>query len=101
MCFYPGDLLLCFLMSLLALLFWFVAANGALLSSSGTPLTLDQRGLGDAAVQPAGSCCRWRLVLRRPAVTTCKRAGNPARARQVCCRPADGRALVCDAELEI
>lgn len=40
--FYPEDLLLCFLMLLLDLLFRFAAANGALLSSSGTPLTLDQ-----------------------------------------------------------
>lgn len=63
--FYPEDLLLCFLMLLLDLLFWSAAA---LLSSSGTPLTLDQhaclvtlRFSRVAAVACGGSCCIVQL----------------------------------------
>lgn len=63
-CFDPVDLFLCSLMLLLDLLFWFAAANGALLSSLGTPLTPDQRVClvtlqfsRVAAAAGGGSCC--------------------------------------------
>lgn len=55
-------------MLLLDLLFWYAAANGALLSSSGTLLTLDQRAClvtlqfsRVAAVAGGGSCCIVQL----------------------------------------
>lgn len=101
-CFDPVDLFLCSLMLLLDLLFWFAAANGALLSSLGTPLTPDQRLClvtlqfsRVAAAAGGGSCCT--VQLSPPA----SMRGTSARVCQVRCRPADGQALVCDAELEI
>lgn len=67
-CFDPEDLFFCSLMLLLDPLFWFAAANGALLSSLGTRLTLDQRVClvtlqfsRVAAVAGGGSCCPLQL----------------------------------------
>lgn len=98
-CFYPEDLLLCFLMLLLDLLFWFLwQLTGLYYGHQGRRwlwisvclVTLQFSRV--AAVAGGGSCCIVQL-------------SPPANMRgilHVCVdRPADGQAPVCDAELEI